>query len=91
MRGQRVVCRDVNGIPLVRRVWAISEKKVYVHDEANFFRHGSGEEYLEPVGFPREDVFVLDSGGDAISDVAAARGFTWGDMRPINCDTLIGL
>ncbi len=61
-QGQIVVCRDFRSEPLVRRVWNETQEKVYIHDEHNYEMHLRGNDFLEPVGFPVEDVFVYEPG-----------------------------
>jgi hypothetical protein len=58
MRGQVVVCKDVDGNPLVRKVWDHSATAVFIHDDEEWEKRMRGERHLEPVGFPARDVFT---------------------------------
>lgn len=64
MRGQVVVCRNFMGDALVRLVWEDSMELVFIHSEDQYEAHSKGHPFLEPVGFPREDVFLAS--GDAV-------------------------
>jgi hypothetical protein len=71
MRGQLVVCRDFMGELLVRKVWEDSARLVFVHTDDQFIAHEQGRPHLDPVGFPRGDVFVHDS--EALASPDASR------------------
>jgi len=45
---------------LVRRVWGISTSSVFIHSEEEWAKRMNGEESLDPLGFPLDDVFVYD-------------------------------
>jgi hypothetical protein len=60
MRGQLVVCKDISGRALVRRLWDISSSGVFIHSEEEFSKRMSGQKSLEPVGFPASEVFQYD-------------------------------
>lgn len=76
MRGKRVVARTYSGRPVILRVWEEDETRVYlVTDElfGKMERHVIGD---VSVGFPRCDVFELDS--SRLDNDAAE----WRSMRP---------
>jgi hypothetical protein len=60
MRGDIIVVKDVSGNLLNRGVWEVTERGVYVHSEEEWNRRIRGEKYLDPVGFPSEDVYSPD-------------------------------
>lgn len=60
MRGDLVIVRAFRGMPLVRRIWEEVERGVYITNDACLERLLAGEETIQPVGFPREDVFRFD-------------------------------
>jgi hypothetical protein len=61
MRGDLVIVRAFGGKPLIRRVWEEVEKGVYITDDILFKRLMDGEKgTIQPVGFPKEDVFKFD-------------------------------
>jgi hypothetical protein len=60
MRGQTVVVKEFNGLPLVVRIWEVRDSGVFIHSEEEFNRRMRGEKPLDPVGFPYEDVFEYD-------------------------------
>ena len=60
MRGDLVIVRAYKGVPLVRRVWEEVEHGVYITDDTNLKRLLAGEDAIQPIGFPREDVFKFD-------------------------------
>jgi len=53
MKGELVIIRAFGGQPLLRRIWEIDNKVVYVTDDS--------KKDLISLGFPREDVFKYDS------------------------------
>ncbi len=59
MKGEFVVLRAYDG-PLVRRVVAAEQDVVYVATDEQYGLLAQGLPALEPVGFPREDVFQYD-------------------------------
>ncbi len=60
MRGDLVIVRAFRGMPLVRRVWEEVEHGVYITDDTHLERLLAGEKIIQPIGFPREDVFRYD-------------------------------
>ena len=57
MRGDIVLVRTFSGKPLKRRVWDVGESVVFVTDDEQFERLVAGKKAIEPLGFPKEDVF----------------------------------
>ena len=57
-KGQLVVVKDVNGSLLVRRLWSVAERGVYILSESEWEKRSEGKPSLAPVGFPMEDVFL---------------------------------
>ena len=60
MRGSVVVVRAFDGQRLVRRVWDVKGKTVYVCDDQGFERLVAGDPEAMPIGFPAADVFEHD-------------------------------
>ena len=60
MRGDFVIVRAFGNIPLIRRVWDEDDKAVYITNDEQFQFLIEAKEALEPIGFPREDVFKYD-------------------------------
>jgi hypothetical protein len=86
MKGELVVVKDVNGSPLVRRVWDCSENGVYIHSEEEWQKRINGEKSLEPVGFPIEDVFQYDA--KAKAELASQKP-SWEKLTPFSSDATI--
>lgn len=57
MRGDLVIVRAYGNVPLIRRVWDENDCTVYIINDEQLQLLMKGKEALEPVGFPREDVF----------------------------------
>lgn len=57
MRGEIVIVRAFGGKPLKRRVWDIGRSVVYVTNDEEFNKLEADLPALEPIGFPKEDVF----------------------------------
>lgn len=57
-----VVCKDFIWNQLQRVVWEDTETLILIHTEDKFFAHYAGFPYLEPVGFPIQDVFKRENG-----------------------------
>jgi hypothetical protein len=61
MRGSHVIVRAFGGVPLIRRIWDEETSLIYITNDEQFELLTKGKEALEPIGFPREDVFTYDS------------------------------
>ena len=57
MRGDTVIVRAYGGKALLRRVWDVGERVVYVTNDEEFDKLAAGRPAIEPIGFPKEDVF----------------------------------
>ena len=60
MKGDIVIVRERKGRPLVRRVWESTPTGVFISEERQFQRLAAGIVALNPVGFPRDDVYNYD-------------------------------
>lgn len=74
-----VIVKDYEGKPLVRNVWGIGAKVVYVVNE-------SSDSGVVPIGFPRRDVFRYDSKYSEILNNIASKSVGWGKLS-IYCDS----
>lgn len=84
MRGDMVIVRAFRGMPLVRRIWEEVEHGVYITDDTTLESLMAGERWIQPVGFPREDVFKYDS--DLAKDMETlykAGKWDWTKLVPI--------
>lgn len=57
MRGELVIVRAFGDKPLKRRIWAVDDNVVFVTNEEEFYKLTVGIPALEPIGFPKEDIF----------------------------------
>lgn len=57
MRGDVVLVRTFGGKAEKRRVWDVAEAVVFVTNDEQFERLAAGEQAIQPIGFPKEDVF----------------------------------
>jgi len=57
-RGDVVVVRAFGGRALRRRLWDCGDRLVYVANEEEFEKLASGKHAFDPIGFPKEDVFL---------------------------------
>ena len=78
MRGSLVIAKDYNGTPLLRRVWEIGSRVVYLSEESQFQKLSTGVDALRPVGFPIGDVFAYDP---AASEAIANGSLDWSVLR----------
>jgi hypothetical protein len=84
MRGDLVIVRAFNSRPLVRRVWEEVEHGVYITDDTHFELLMAEEPTIQPVGFPREDVFKFDPELAAIMDDLIQGGkWDWIKLVPV--------
>jgi hypothetical protein len=60
MRGEKVLVRAHGGKALVRRIWSVAHRTVYITNDEQLTLLLAGQEALWPLGFPREDVFNYD-------------------------------
>lgn len=82
MRGQLIVVKEFNGVPLVVRLWDFNDSGVFIHSEEEFNRRMNGEKPLDTVGFPFEDVFKYDN--DAKQELKRDR-VNWKKLHPFQC------
>jgi len=61
MKGDLVILRSYNNIPLVRRVWDVGEECVYLCNEERYAKLLSGKTIPLIIGFPMKDVFEFDN------------------------------
>ena len=81
MRGQTIVLRAFRGEPLLRLLWSVSEKAVFIHSQEEFEKRTSGEKSLDPVGFPLEDAFEYDESAKAM---LAAGVVDWNSLNSLS-------
>jgi hypothetical protein len=78
MRGDVVLVRTFSGRAVKRRVWDVGDTVVYVTNDEQFERLAAGKRAVEPIGFPKEDVFkdtANESGDDTVD---------WARLAPWN-------
>lgn len=84
MRGDLVIVRAFKGVPLVRRVWEEVEHGVYITDDTHLERLLAGESEIQPIGFPREDVFKFDAEIAAgMDDLYKTGKWDWTKLVPV--------
>jgi len=57
MKGQLVIVRSYGNEPLIRRIWEVRNHLVYIINDEEYKKLTSGQRAIEPIGFPKEDVF----------------------------------
>ena len=60
MRGDFVIVRAFGNIPLIRRLWDEGDYLIYITNDEQFQLLTDGKKALEPIGFPRKDIFKYD-------------------------------
>lgn len=60
MRGETVIVRAFGGKPLIKKVWSLGARVVYLTDAEEMEKLLAGMVALPPIGFPKEDVFKYD-------------------------------
>lgn len=60
MRGELVIVRAFGNQPLLRRLWEIDNYAAYITDDKQYQLLCNGNNALEPIGFPIEDVYKYD-------------------------------
>jgi hypothetical protein len=72
-----VILRAYGGQPLIRRIFEVTNKVVYVTDD-------SREDGLVSLGFPLEDVFEYDPQLAAKADQLFKKGkWDWNKLKPL--------
>jgi hypothetical protein len=85
MRGEQVVVRAFGDEALVRRVWDVSERAVFIVSDQNFRALSAGRPGLWPVGFFRRDVFRFDETVTAlVASSSAENPLDWDQLEPWN-------
>jgi hypothetical protein len=60
-KGVRVRARTATGEFVVRRVWAVGDRVVYLCSERQFVLLKGGSQMVPAIGFPKRDVFKMSS------------------------------
>lgn len=60
MRGETVIVRAFGGRPLIKKIWSVGARVVYLLDETDLEKMLAGGGGVQPIGFPKEDVFRYD-------------------------------
>jgi hypothetical protein len=76
LRGEVVIVRTFGGKPAQRRVWDVGDTVVYLTNEDQFALLIAGKPALEPIGFPKEDVFCLPA------NKSTRKPFRWAQLIP---------
>lgn len=76
MRGELVIVRTFGGKPVERRVWDVGEAVVYVTNDEEFEKLVAGKPALQPIGFPKEDVFCRPA------SESPQKRLRWSRLRP---------
>ena len=88
MQGDHVIVRCFGGIPRVRRIWEQDEMGVYITDDACYERLLSGDAAIQPIGFPKEDVFQFDSAiAEKMDELVVTKEWDWNKLQPIASST----
>jgi len=77
MRGDIVMVRAYGGKALLRRVWDVGERVVYVTNDKEFDKLAAGEPAVEPIGFPKEDVFCVSEPHFSVTNPEWSRLEMW--------------
>ncbi|MGO9622447.1 MAG: hypothetical protein ACLPT6_13705 [Desulfobaccales bacterium] len=84
MQGDMVIVRAFGGEPLVRRIWEEAGRGVYITTDTIFENLLAGDTKIQPVGFPREDVFKFDPEIAAAMDTLIQIGkWDWTKLVPV--------
>ncbi|MBI4844528.1 MAG: hypothetical protein HY809_09435 [Nitrospirae bacterium] len=60
MNGEIIIARAYRDKPLIRRIWSSNEKVVFITNNEQFQLLTEGLDAIEPIGFPKEDIFQYD-------------------------------
>lgn len=75
--------KDLRNIPLIRRVLDENEFFIYITNDEQFQHLTNGEKALEPVSFPRKDVFQYDPELASLMDRLYKSGkWDWNKLLP---------
>ena len=77
MRGDVVLVRTFGGKAVKRRVWDVGHSVVYVTNDEQFAKLTAGKSAVEPIGFPKEDVFKVTDNESSADTVDWARLAPW--------------
>jgi hypothetical protein len=79
MRGDLVIVRAYGDEALVRRVWEENSNAVFITDDTNLKLLLSGSDALQPIGFPKEDVFKYDQ---MVANTIKNNKCDWSRLKP---------
>jgi hypothetical protein len=84
MRGDIVIVRAFGGEPLVRRIWEEVGRGIYITTDTIFENLLAGDNKIQPVGFPREDIFKFDADLAAVmNDLVESGRWDWTKLVPV--------
>lgn len=81
MRGDIVIVRSYGGAPLVRRIWEEDRNGVYITDDIQLESLLAGGYAIQPIGFPREDVFKFDP--ELAAEMDDLNKWDWNKLTPV--------
>lgn len=70
-----VIARDFEGKALLRRVWGVYKKVIYLVNDQE-------DRDVTPIGFPRRDVFLCDDNVLKLLNNNKSHIVNWEDMKP---------
>ena len=87
MRGDVVILRAYLGRPYIMKVWEMGKRVVYLAKEEQYlYLLSNDSRAVEPIGFPKEDVFEFNPKiAKAIDTLSEGKSFNWEKLTPFNC------
>lgn len=80
-RGEMVVIQAFGGKPLIKRVWEVTSRLVYICSDRQLELLNSGREAPPPIGFPVNDVYRYDQ--KAEREMASGGIVDWSSLERV--------
>ena len=79
LQGEIVIVKAFMGKPLVRRIWGVGERVVYITNDEQFkLLMNKDQNAIGPIGFPKKDVFRYDH--KIAKYINNKHGFDWSGL-----------
>jgi len=83
LRGEVVLVRAFGGEPVKLRVWGVKNSVVFVTNEMEYEKLVAGKPALDPIAFPKRDIFCVPATMSADGSFDWSQLVLWSDKKGV--------